>query len=184
MAFTYMMKLVDEDSGRFDRIGGLPTHIPDQFPVGADGEKLAFVAQFEVVDPRIHVNGARFIQVYQDPEGDPWPMAIVLDELAQENSENLGREHPLLPKREIVWEQVEEPVEFGDWDSVENLPTSEEGKLQSSKAGGFCYYESAIDPEDKFLLQLGEQGLATGVFGGQTLVVLLNAENEVEARFG
>jgi hypothetical protein len=183
MATTYIIKLVQSNGG-LDRIGGLPTHIPEQFPIGPNGEPLAFVAQFEVVEPRIHINGARFIQVYQDPGDVPWPTAITLNMHAQENIDNLGRVHPLLPQREIIWEQLEEPVEDGDWGAVDSLSSFEEGKLQSSKAGGFCYYDSAIDPGDKFILQLREQGLATGVFGGHTLVLLLNSENDIEARLG
>jgi len=185
MAHSHYMRFTTAIGHSLDRIGGLPTHLPPEFPrCPFSGEPMSFVAQFHVVEPRLSVRDARLIQIYQCLDDEPWPIAITLGRDAPENTEDLGVIQPLLDPAAIEWNLVNEPVEPGDWDAVETLPLEEEGRLQSSKAGGFCYYDSAIDAGEQFLLQLCEPDPLRRVFGGQTLVLLLNRDGKPEARLG
>ncbi|QDT78575.1 hypothetical protein Mal35_20240 [Gimesia maris] len=186
MTKTYLMKFVTDLRGRLDRIGGLPSHLPDSFPVGPNGEELAFLAQFECIAPRLEIPGIKFIQIYQDLVGEPWPHAVTLGHDAIENIEQVGVRHPNLSRYEIIWNEYEEPVEPYDWDGVEVLSEIEEGILQSPKAGGFCYLDSTISSDEQFLLQLPEEDLSPNnrIFGGLTLLIVLNSNGEVEALLG
>ncbi|WP_145450041.1 hypothetical protein [Gimesia panareensis] len=91
-----------------------------------------------------------------------------------------------MSRYEIIWNEYEEPVEPCDWEGVEALSESEEGILQSAKAGGLCYLDSTINSDEQFLLQLPEGDLSTNkrIFGGLTLLVVLNSNGEVEALLG
>ena len=186
MTKSYLMQFVTDLKGRMDRIGGLPSHLPDSFPAGPHGEELAFVAQFECIAPRLEIPDIKFIQVYQDPVGEPWPYAVTLGHDARENIEQAGLRHPDLSRLEIVWHEYEEPVEPFDWDGVEALSEAEEGILQSAKAGGLCYLDSTLNSDEQFLLQMPEGDLSPDnrIFGGLTLLVVLNSNGDVEALFG
>ena len=185
MAQSHYMRFTDAIGSTLDQIGGLPTHLPADYPRCRHTDKpMAFVAQFQCGGSRVPVRDARLIQIYQCVEDDPWPIAITLGHDAPVNVQRLGVIQPLLDPAAIQWDVVDEPVEPGDWESVETLPIDQEGRLQTSKAGGFCYYECAVDDGERFLLQLCESDPTRSVFAGRALVLLLNRDGKPEARLG
>lgn len=179
------MRFTSNIESTLDRIGGLPTHLPPEFPsCPSNEEPMAFIAQFQCIESRIPVDDARLVQIYQCADDDPWPVAITIPKDAPENTECLGVPQPLLDPAAINWNVVNESVEPGDWNTVEALPPEQEGRLQSSKAGGFCYYDDLVEDGERFLLQLQEPDALRCVFGGQTLVLLLDRAGKPEARLG
>lgn len=66
MSVAYYMEFAKGHQGTLDRIGGLPTHLPQAFPICSDsGQEMAFLAQLYASHDRFNVPGALCIQLYQ-----------------------------------------------------------------------------------------------------------------------
>ena len=84
---AWYIKFKKGHHGSLDRVGGLPTHVPPEYPVD-DGEMLQFVAQFECDAERLPVADTFLLQIYR---GDPCsstadPVAVRVPFGAKENT--------------------------------------------------------------------------------------------------
>jgi hypothetical protein len=143
-----------------DRIGGVPSHLPESFPsgAGASGGQLAFIAQFYCTSERLNIPGTLCIQLYQDRDvgegGDPLPVAIRVPVGARQNTQRLGMVHPGIEVHDIVFEAKDDPDELSD-----DLWLSDQDRyILDSKVGGTpCYTDDELPLGHRYLLQLGEE---------------------------
>ena len=95
---AFYMQFVNGHFGSLDRTGGLPTHLPPEFPLCPSGKVMAFLAQFYCTDERLTLPGTLCIQLYQDVDvdmgGGPWPVAVSVPVVAKPNIEGLGVSQP------------------------------------------------------------------------------------------
>jgi hypothetical protein len=150
-------------------VGGLPTHLPPDFPTGDADRPLLFLAQFYCDGTRLRLDGALCLQVYQDiPDGDPIPVIVRVPHGAELNSAGLGIPDPEVVPHDIEWEYREDPDEAPDW----------KDDLAASKIGGLCYFSHAIDSGERLLLFLDEDP-ANFNFGGDELMLAINEAGEI-----
>lgn len=175
MVAAWYMQLIPGHQGAADRIGGIPSHLPEAFPVSDDtGQQLRFLAQFQCDGERLRLPGMRFLQIYQDdPELDPLPVIVLVADGARENAEQFGTPQEGVVPHDIVWQYNEDPDEATD-DDVD---------LAKSKAGGTCYFSGIIRPGERLLLQL-RQFPAEFNFGGYTMVLALNKDQMIRVALG
>jgi hypothetical protein len=168
----------------FDRIGGVPTHLPDSVPrsAAASGEELAFIAQFYCTPERLNIPGTLCIQLYQEADvgegGDPLPVAIQVPLGARENGRKLGIVHPGINPYEIFWEAKDDPDELPD-----DLGLSDEtAYLLDSKIGGTpCYTDDELPAGHRYLLQL-DQMPAGFNFADRRAMVTLGPDQKLHVR--
>ena len=166
---AWYMKFVTGQHGAFDRVGGLPSHLPPAFPNNYEGQPLRFLAQFYCDGTRLNFPGVLCLQVYQDePDGDPIPVPVFVPLGAAPNADLLGVPDPRVVRHDIEWECREDPDES----------TSDLVELAASKVGGVCYFSHALDPGEHLLLFLDEQP-ADFNFGGDELMLAVNDAGQV-----
>ena len=185
---AFYMRFLEGHNGRsLDRLGGLPTHLPERFPrfttyLGEEKEELAFIAQFYCTPDRINLPGTLCVQLYQDSDvgegGDPLPVAIKLPLGAKENTERAGVVFPGLSEYEILWDAEDDPDVIPD----NAYLTDEEVKLMQSKAGGIPYYtDDELPPGHIYLFQLCEEP-ADFNFAGRRAIVSLAPDGSLYTR--
>lgn len=162
-----------------DKIGGLPTHLPEVFPVcNSTGEELAFIAQIYCTNERLAVPNTLCVQLYQDLEDDPLPVAIRLPLGAKANSENVGCVHPDIRRLRIDWQLEHDPDEVPD--SLEL--TDNERRLMESKVGGTPYYTDDELPQGHtYLFQLCEDPGGFN-FADRKVIVTMDLEGLMHVR--
>jgi len=170
--------------GSKDRLGGLPTHLPERFPrrkshLGEEREELAFVAQFYCTSERLNLPNTLCIQLYQDQDagdgGDPLPVAIRLPLGAKENTERAGLIHKGISQYHIVWEAKNDPDMIPEDDHLA-------AELVESKVGGTPYYtDDELPPGHIYLFQLHEDPAGLN-FAGRHAIVTLAPSGELSLR--
>jgi hypothetical protein len=167
------MKFVPGHHGRQDQVGGLPTHLPPEFPRSPNtGKEMAFLAQLYCDSVRLPIDEALCVQLYQGLEDyEPLPVAIVLRKDAPLNESKHGTLNPEIEFFEIEWALREDPEFFDDWQT----------DLALSKAGGVCYFMNTVDEHESLLLQVNELPVGFN-FGGFTAVVVRTEDGRVEVR--
>lgn len=175
MPTAHYMRFVEGHSGGADRLGGLPTHLPQSFPCAAStGKPMTFLAQFYCRPGRLDLAGGLCLHLYQGPEEDePCPVAVLVPIDAAENLAALGLHREHAPCFDVVWEERQDPDEAEDHQT----------ELAASKAGGTCYFWDLVQPGERLLLQLRQQPGGFN-FGGYTAVVVQTASGELETRLG
>ena len=188
MSRTFLMKFSNDDSrDALDRIGGIPVQRPETIPRNPhSGEELAFLAQFQIDPDKFQVKETLLVQIYQDPDFDSHriPVAITIKDNDPINTGYPGRVYDGLPSLAIQWEERYEEIDPENEDDIDDLPLEEEFLYQASKAGGCCYINTAIDPDDIFLLQLNENDIMERIFGGLFLILFINKKNEIQVSLG
>jgi hypothetical protein len=175
MVPAWYMQLIPGHHGALDYVGGLPTHLPPDFPVSDDtGLPLRFLAQFQCDSQRLSVANTRFLQIYQDdPEYGPMPVIVLVGQEAFENVQKLGTAQPGVLPHDIGWEAREDP----------ETRTTDDVHLAKSKAGGTCYFRNKIRPGERLLLQLREYPAEIN-FGGYTMVIAVNEQQLIRVTLG
>jgi hypothetical protein len=178
MSVAYYMEFIKGHHGALDRIGGLPTHLPEAFPICADtGQEMAFLVQLYSFHDRFNVPGAVCIQLYQcrgvDDGEDPNPIAVKVPIGALLNEAHRGTSQPTVMPYDIIWDRKEDPDEFPSSGGL----SPEILQLHQAKAGGLPPRDLRITP-DKFLGQLTEYPAGVN-FGGLLAVLFLDNREEI-----
>lgn len=160
---AWYMRFVPGHHGSLDRVGGLPSHLPVEFPTASEGHQLQFLAPFYCDGHRLVLPGALCLQLYQDePDGDPFGVPVLVPKDASTNTAGLGRADPRVIPHDIEWD-FREDLDDSDPDQVE---------LARSKIGGVCYFPDALAPGERLLLFLKERP-ANFNFGGKECILVL-----------
>lgn len=162
-----------------DRIGGLPTHLPEGFPVcESTGETLAFIAQLYCTPERLAIQDTLCVQLYQDDEYEPAPVAIRIPIDAQLNRENCGLAHPDIKRLRIDWDLKTDADEIPTTFEL----TDEERQLMQSKVGGTPYYtDDELPAGHVYLFQLQEDPAGFN-FAGRMAIVTMDQEGILHVR--
>lgn len=96
-----------------DKVGGLPTHLPESFPVSKfTGKKLGFLMQIYCDGERLDIENTLCLHIYQSTEIDDGddPSLVIL-KLRKDSRVNtgLGVKYPDIEEQEIEWTIDEEP---------------------------------------------------------------------------
>jgi hypothetical protein len=147
---AYYMKFIEGHHGAFDRIGGVPSHLPPMPSICPDsGRERAFLAQIYSCPKRLELEGILCLHLYQDlGEGEPCPVVVSVPIGAKRNEEGLGIVKPGVRLLDTDWEYREDP----DPDQVTTYDTD----LGLSKCGGTTYFRRTVREADQFVLQLRE----------------------------
>lgn len=168
----------EEDPGPCDRVGGLPTYLPPQFPTSGEfGTEYCFLLQLVSMD-RLGLKGWRCLQLYQSGEvddgDDPTPMVVLLPLDAPANDRQLGRPNEAVRPGRIEWDVRLDPDEFPKTPGV----TDELTAILTSKVGGT---PPAMEPPvegARFLGQIAE-ALGDFNFGGCLLTLWQTPDGQV-----
>ncbi len=162
-----------------DKIGGLPTHKPEVFPIcESTGEQLAFIAQIYCTPDRLIIPNTLCVQLYQEVIDEPAPVAIRLPIDAQENLNNLGCIHPYIRQLRIDWELRSDPDEIPETLEL----TDDELQLMESKVGGTPYYtDDEVPLEHVYLFQLREEPAGLN-FAGRKAIVTMDQDGRLHVR--
>ncbi|HYE21701.1 MAG TPA: hypothetical protein VEA69_24895 [Tepidisphaeraceae bacterium] len=182
MPLAHYMSFVRGDGASLDRLGGLSTHLPPTWPMSTATTPMAFTAQFACDPARLPIPGAAIVQIYQTEPGiDPWPLAVLIPPGAARNVDGTGRPNHEVTPHDVRWEPRDDPMVA----TVDDLFDPRHGNLHASKAGGTNAHPDALEPGERFLLQLEDDRLREmhGLnFGGYSLILVLTREGGVEAR--
>ncbi|MCA9803350.1 MAG: hypothetical protein KC777_15375 [Cyanobacteria bacterium HKST-UBA02] len=175
---AWYMKFQERDDCLLDKTGGLPTHLPRVVPRNGAGEEMAFIAQFYCMDGRLAIPDTLCVQLYQDPDGDPLPVAVRLPVDAPENQNGQGLAHPQVKRLAIDWTVKQDPDNIPD---VVGL-TDEEGELMESKIAGTPYYTDDELPEGHtYLFQLAEEPAGLN-FADRIAIVTMDETGDLYVR--
>lgn len=185
---SYRMYFCNEYTGKLNKFGGLPTHLPPEWPKDQHGkDKLTFLCQFYCDVEKLVIENILCIQLYQwvDGNGDEGsdPIIVTVPVGAKENLQGEGRSHPDLREGDIAFEEVLEEVLEKD-DHV-TLVDKNGLYLWSNKLKGW-FHEDNITP-DNFLGMIRDgdghipvKGSSPFNWGcGYNLVFYLNKEGQV-----
>ena len=176
---AYYMVFSPGHLGAADRVGGLPSHLPPEFPRNPrGGGPMAFLAQFACDAARLPLPGAAFIQLYQnpDPSEPPDMRVVVVPAGAPPNGSGLGLAARGVEPHDVTWERRDDPDVFPEPDPNDfgDLP------LYKSKVGGVFPFTDNLPDRAVPVLQLSE--LPAGFnFAGMTAVIYFNGRGELEA---
>jgi hypothetical protein len=114
MKKAYYMNFEEKDINVLDKVGGLPTHLPKNFPQSKiTGNPLGFLMQLYCDSEKLNLENALCLQIYQTIDinigDDPMPVVIKIPKDAELNEEGKGTIHPDIEEYSIKWEEGEEP---------------------------------------------------------------------------
>lgn len=166
MISAWYMQFTKGDTGALDRVVGLPTHLPLEWPT-VDGRPLSFLAQFACHPERLRIPDTFAIQVYlDDPSlGLPDPHVVKLPLNAPRNESQFGTacEHATL--HEVTWSHREDP----DEEEVDE----DDMHLCQSKLWGSPYFSDILPSGHRLLLHLNEAPAGFN-FGGDELMLAID----------
>uniref|UniRef100_UPI0004715FE7 hypothetical protein n=1 Tax=Paenibacillus ehimensis TaxID=79264 RepID=UPI0004715FE7 len=139
----------DEKNSYLDKIGGVPTHKPSEFPIYFDDVRYGFLMQIYCDKERFpDIEGVLCWQIYQHVSEQDSPIIIEVPVGAELNSNNEGTSINRLKERIIYYEEGMEPdvLEVG----IGIYPEEEELKYYSSKIGG-AVPEEFIDCDYEYI---------------------------------
>jgi hypothetical protein len=169
MVPAWYMKFVPGHHGALDRVGGLPTHLPPEWPTSSTGKPLRFEVQFHCDGVRLKLENTFLLQIYRDdPCENPQPVVVRVPFGTQPNSQQMGTPDPDAAPHDIEWDYREDPNEAGD-DSLE---------LVASKLWGTCYFAHALQAGERLLLFLDEKPVGFN-FGGDELMLAIDQAGDI-----
>lgn len=180
MAIGYYMRFVEGHHGSTDFIGGVPSHLPDVYPIhSATNLPMSFIAQFHVDGIRLEIPGKSFLHLYLPPvDWDPDPLIVLLPQNAQLNSTESGAKDKWAMEFDIAWDIVDDPDSEPDIAEIDRYIS-----LARSKAKGLNLYKHCLDDGEELLLQLSEDPCNIN-FGGSKCLIIRNTLGEIVARYG
>ena len=90
---SHYMEFAKAYTGKQNKYGGVPTHLPPQWPVDKQGNKMAFLCQLYCDGEMLDIPDTLCIQLYQlviDGEAASDPIVIQVPVGAKENIEKEG----------------------------------------------------------------------------------------------
>lgn len=148
---SYHMDFSNVYTGKLDKYGGLPTHLPPVWPTEERwGDRLTFLCQLYCDDLKLSLPNTLCLQIYQlviDGEEGSDPCIIQVPLGAKLNTQKEGISHPYIQEGDIIFEEVWEEV---NEQSVQDEFESENGiyLLKNKLKGWFNIGEITTD---KFL---------------------------------
>lgn len=185
---AYYAKYTEGHHGARDRIGGLPSHLPEPYPTCSEcGERQALMMQLYVDDKELFQDDWLVLQLYECinrecPLGELRMIALPKD--ASANTGDEGAIHPDVEPQDISWEKRDDPdpsLYPGDVDVFVDEDGDRPEKyayLDGDKLGGcFAWYDS-----NGFTgYQTGAIGQFASPTGACDMIYLLNSpENGLE----
>lgn len=168
------MRFSEGEYDCLDKIGGLPTHLPEIFP----SENLSFIAQIYCTPERLAIPDSLCVQLYQEEDGDPLPVAIRLPIGARENREKWGRAHSDIRHFRIDWDLRDDPDDIPV--SIDDIV--DECKLMESKVGGTPFYtDDELPLGHVYLLQLSEHPAGLN-FADRMAIVTMDSDGFLDVR--
>lgn len=172
MKVSYHMNFGKGYSGALNKYGGLPTHLPLQWPQ-IDGCNLSFLFQIYCDQEKLAIPDTLCIQGYQLIEDGDYNSDIVIMQLplnAQSNIRNEGVRDFTLEEGDILFQKVFEYDEYN-----ENIDKGI--NIFSSKLQGW-YPEDEFSEQGRFLGWLNdEEPFCIGA--NNKLCLFLNSENKI-----
>lgn len=144
---SYHMYFSREYTGKLDKYGGLPTHLPSIWPKDEAGDGLTFLCQIYCDGVKLAIPDTLCLQVYQwveNGEEGSDPIIVQVPIGAKENIRNEGICHPRLQEGDILFNEVlEEIIE----ERASKTLKDEKGVFlwDSKLRGWFC--ENAVTPD-------------------------------------
>ena len=185
---SYRIYFCNEYTGKLNKFGGLPTHLPPEWPKDQYGEdKLTFLCQLYCDVEKLVIENILCIQLYQwvDGNGDEGsdPIIVTVPVGAEENLQGEGRSHPDLQEGDIMFKEVLEEV--AEEHAGSTLEDEKGLYLWGSKLKGW-FREDDITPNN-FLGMIKDGDGHTPIKGsspfnwgcGYNLVFYLNKEGKV-----
>ena len=177
---SYYMEFDSKYTGNLNKYGGLPTHLPTQWPVtDQDGDEMTFLCQLYCDDKMLSIPDTLCIQVYQlvinDLEASD-PIIVQVPIGAKENVDKRGIPCKRLPEGDIKFKEVREEI---NEESIKRLVDQNDNHLVSSKLGGWCPSEDV--EQDAFLgaIHDGDYFSPFNWGCGCSLIMYLNEDNQV-----
>ncbi|MEM7479057.1 MAG: hypothetical protein AAF483_29080 [Planctomycetota bacterium] len=168
----YMKFHEGQDINSLDRVGGLPTHLLEEWPT-LDGEPMVFIAQFSCHAERLPFSDTLAIQIYQeDPDNgcsEPYIYRMPLD--APKNAGGIGHAYEGPVPHAITWEYREDPEAFDfdadDWE-----------RQFESKPWGCPTFPDILENGQRFFMHLNEEPAGLN-FGGDELLLAIDSDENV-----
>lgn len=156
--------------GSKDRLGGLPSHLPSEFPISpVTGDELPFLAQFYCESPHLPFPDILCLQLYQSQREDEEtiPTLVVVGHGAPPNENQKGTGLDSIAPYDVSWEYREDPdePEFGS-------------DVVKSKSMGVDYF-CVLDADETLVLQLTEQPGGFS-FGSYVLQIFARSDGQLD----
>ena len=179
---AHYMEFSNKYTGKLNKYGGFPTHLPPQWPEDDVFGEWTFLCQFYCDGKILSIPDTLCIQIYQlfmDGCEASDPVIIQVPLGAKKNTEELGIADVYLGEGDINFKEVWEEITK---ESAGELEDKNGVFLQASKLGGWC---PADEIRDKKFLGMISDGDAFSPFnwGGVDLFMFLDEENQVKWDF-
>lgn len=180
---SYYMEFDSKYTGNLNKYGGLPTHLPSQWPVDKYGDEMTFLCQLYCDDKKLSIPGTLCIQIYQliiDDEEASDPIIVQVPIGAKENIDKIGLSFNRVHEGNINFKEVQEEI---NEESIEKLEDQNGNHLVSSKLGGWCPSEDV--QQDAFLGSIHDGDYYSPFCWGcgYILIMYLNKDNQVMWEF-
>ena len=149
MPISYHMIFKKEYTGSLNKYGGLPTHIPSQWPQ-IEGDNLTFLFQLYCDGKKLNIPDTLCIQGYQLIKDGDFLSDIIVVQLplnAKRNTGNIGVALSDCPDSDICFQEV---MEQAIYDIDTNFDAWWDAGVPFSKLLGWCS-EEIVPPGHKFL---------------------------------
>lgn len=178
----HYMEISNKYTGKLNKYGGLPTHLPPQWSRNEKFGEWAFLCQFYCDGKMLSIPNTLCIQIYQliinDMESSD-PMVVQVPLGAKENAERCGVSANRIQEGDILLREIVEEITE---ESDKKLEDRNGVFLQASKLGGWCPVNEIRDK--KFLGLIGDGNVFSPFnWGGVDLFMFLNEVNQVEWEF-
>lgn len=179
---AHYMEFSNKYTGKLNKYGGFPTHLPPQWPEDDVFGEWTFLCQFYCDGKLLSIPDTLCIQIYQlidDDMASSDPVVVQVPFGAKENTKRCGISANKIPEGDILFSEVVE--EITEKNNIE-LEDKNGVFLQASKFGGWC---PADEIRDKKFLGMISDGDAFSPFnwGGVDLFMFLDEENQVKWDF-
>ena len=187
---AYYMTFDKKYTGNRNKYGGLPTHLPPEYPTDERFGQMTFLCQIYCDEKMLKIPDTLCLQVYQlfingMEASDPIVVQVPLG--AAENTDQIGLSCSYLPEGDILFRETTDEITK---ESIDQLIDTKGNHLTMPKLGGW-----SIDDErdqSRFLGQIHDGDYETGPNGavwnispfnwgcGSILMMYLNDEGKVE----
>lgn len=190
---AYYMEFDNKYTGKLNKYGGLPTHLPPQWPADERFGGWTFLCQFYCDGKMLSIPDTLCIQVYQlmiDGIQSSDPIVVQVPIGAEENREQLGTADEYLQENDINFREVCEEITE---ESYRKLEDKNGNKLMHSKFGGWYpfmeeknwHFFTETEWKNKSFLGAMRDEFYTPFCWGcdYSLIIFLNELNQVEWKF-
>lgn len=172
---SYHMVFDQTYSGGLNKHGGLPTHLPEEWPQ-MEGSDLTFLFQIYCEDEKLIIPNTLCIQGYQLIEDGDYNSDIVILPLpldAKENTAHIGLADPNFAEGDISFQEVMEYEDY-DWNIRNQIA------VFGSKLQGWCPEE--LLAHGRFLGQIYDEDPFV-IGANYTMCLFLNEKGQIEVEY-